>query len=687
MHFQLPPTFAPPCGLTNCLSSNSGDTRSTTARVSLLTATGAELLAPHARPSEDVTWDGPSKSGTATYEEKTLPVRTAGATAHAVGPGGVVVHAGRRLVCIRRISDGTIVSTWDAPLSFTPRDVACADLEKVGAVAAAAGSDGVWLFSKPGASSRRLHGTEGHSCVAVNICSSGHLACATVYGRVAVWQWNIDGDSEEAEFIATAAFDPQADYAVQDRVIQVLFAPRSAAKVVLCVSWWSGRVCAYEMDESSRWMLSWTHSCPSDPLESFGTAPGTFLAFNADGTVVAAVAGHGVVQFLAIIGGVVVCARRVLPSRRKKAVLYVKGVSHSYAGDEDVLLAVVRGHAQIIESSFPPRDMVLGRIADEEKRKQSDREEQSGEVLYRSEEVTLRGGNGATALLLQLRAAKTPRKIPLPLGATDIVLSPPPEDVDAMKPDRLYASSASCCAKYLAIAVKSFILVYDMDASEWSAIVPSCDIHLCGFALRHKGGKTAESLSERGITTPDLLVCIAGDGLTARRWSVKDLKPLDAGDASVQLPGVVGSLTGCLSCSGYFACLCASTEPEMPPKVSFVAPDQYVSQTLLLPDNALPPGTGDDPCRITALWCSPSAAVFVLSRTAQAPPGVDSTAFVSVRFVAGKVNITAHAVVLALGKLPGSLKSAQAIVQSAARRAEAAMRNLEIPIPPEPRLM
>lgn len=692
MPFRLPPSYTPSCHLSNCLSA-AASSHVAAPHLSLLAESSAHLI------SEEPIRGSPDPSS--------IHVTTPAATAHALGPCGVFVHAGRTSVTVGRAADPGAAAVWSTPLTFSPCAAAAAGGSSGPPIAIVAGCDGAWLFGRSDAPPARLPGTRGHSCVAVDASATGHIACATVSGRVAVWERVAaigDDDAEPAkgvggeraadgiaeggesaddyEFVPCAVFDPLPDYAQTDRVTQVLFSPVApeATASVLSVAWWSGRVVCYSLDESGRWLRRWSHRAPPDPHDPYGSAPGTYLTYSADASVLAVAAGHGLLQFLAVECGVLVSAFRVLPDRPKSLVTHVKGLaSLQTESQRDTAVAVVRGLARFAEIAFPSAAVVQKRVRDDGTRKELELKSKGGRVLFSSEEVTVRASSVSGFLELELRFAKKPKKCSLPLGATDIVLSQPPKDEASMQPRRIYASGMFCNASYLAVIVKTFILVNDMKKGKWSAIVPHSETLSCAISCRGSGNVNShvpEPSTPNTDSGDDMLLCVTSDGLRAHRWSLKTLVPLDGEENRIEFPAAATSVIGCLSNSGYFATMCRPA--EKPITICFIPPEQREIRRVQLPREAEPAGTSADEnavSRLSAMWCSSTSAVFALSAVATIGRGGTPCVLVAVEFTdddCGTARVTSYAAIQALTKLPRSLKSALAIAESGLRRTEGA---------------
>lgn len=626
----LPPGYVPPIGLANCLSSSrpgpsGGNGDSAPPTVSLLSSTSAALILP-------------SQS-----------LRTPAAVAHATAPN-LTLHVTPSRVTLTSPSSPDI--TWrtpNVPHPASARDAACATVPSLGVVALVAGSAGVALYTAPAASAPLppafLPNSSSHSCVAVDISAtpaSTFIAAATIYGRLALW--SLSG----AAFSSTQAFDAPARAAVHDRVTQVLFSRNNT----LAVAWWSGLVSLYTLTD--RWSLSWTHACPPDPHSSFGTCPGTFVAFGP--AVVAAATGHGVVHFLALDGGFTVSARRAVERRPKSAVTHVKGFC---CGDGGVLV-LARGNKALVSIAFPASDAVEKSVVAGLKQGDMEQLVSLKPPPFDRGNVTVRCREAAVEIVCS--EAKRPRVVALPMGAKEIVLGRPGDD---RKSGTLYASSIYATPQCFVVIVKHVVLACGVEVgASWTAAVAPWDVGV--VAVAEGPAKDGEEWQEK----PELkrsVLSVREDGSVGLRWDAETGQVLDSCEEPLSFPGVVASAVGCLTHSGYFACLVSGEDGS---SVAFLPPASLFSGSLVLTAELLPAGDGE--LFLSGMWTAVTVSVLVLSRD-----GGEESMFVAVDLRGEEISVRAASSLTRGSRWPASFKTAHAVARRSMVQAAAAARKAE----------
>lgn len=570
MLLELPKSFVPPCGLANCLSSASS-TEGCDLPLSVLWDHGVSRLDLRIPPESGIPWNAgefanltlsetrPNGdiSSTSAPQDTTEPsVVTAehrscfcsGATAHGASEDGLFIRASTKEVSLLGTSETQESSTWICRLSAVPTDAACGRIRNVGTVGAIAAADGVTLFFVLDDAGRRgperLPGSEGHITVAVDVSSSGFLAAATIYGRVAIWRCRSDHGADVG-FGDTVTFDPSLDLSMEDRITQLLFSPSNAKNTLLAVAWWSGRVSLYAFE--GRWSLAWTRTCPTHASEPYGTCPGTYLAFSKDSCVLAVASGHGLMTFLSVRGGFIVgkIAKHIGTGTRKdKESAHVKG----FASCGNQVLTVVRGSHLLKLTAFPEDSQVAESV-------------RQGEEIERRKgikAITLFENAVATVSILPHGACiehrggvgRKLRKVQLPLGATSLSISSPSDDVP-FSSGCLFVTTCAASSSYLLLGMRSLLLVHFAKKKSWSAIVSPSDISKCTV------GKHGYR-SENGATyrVQYLAACYSAEEQRLRFWNLETLQVYAEVKDPLHGPGSILQDIGCCqNASGTFLCL------------------------------------------------------------------------------------------------------------------------------------
>lgn len=566
-----PVWYLPPCGLTNCLSSTSLSEDDKVATLSLLSDRGAVVLnrptcppqplhstptspGPRASPAgcanvcdSDPTVAAPSEkdfllcADSAHSRKSCSDGEPSDALVHGTGHGGFLIRGTSSFVSLMGDCGRKERRRWSYRLGSSPIDASCAHVDGIGVICAVAARDGVSLFLALDSSESRgpeyLPGSEAHFTVAVDVSSSGFIAAATIYGRVAIWRCR-SAPPAYVGFADTVTFDPDLKTPMHDRITQVLFSPAAASTLLLTVAWWSGRVVMYAFD--ARWALMWSHECPSDPVETFGTCPGTYLAYSGDASVLAVASGHGVLTFLSTDGGYVVGSVKLgtndLGARKFE---HVKGCAS--VGEE--VLTVLRGSRKLTSTTFPTSDTVAVAVR---RAREREREALCPELTL-CDKATVRLSFASKSKMLEHRGgnARKLRKIMLPLdaGAVALVDDGPPEKP---VPGCLYLTACAASSSYLALVMKSLVLVHFVKKKSWSAIMSPTDVSRCALGKILQGTPT---------TTQYLILCYSLCEQSVRFWDLETLALFSERQEPLQLAGIVEDVTGCSAGSGRFACL------------------------------------------------------------------------------------------------------------------------------------
>jgi WD40 repeat protein len=476
---------------------------------------------------------------------------------HSVGHGGVYVLASKTTIFVYDL-DKRCLATQFSCVPALPRDAACANLKEFGLVIAIAGACGITIyhfdcnsrFTGPCSDMRTPHvlpGSYGYPCVSVAMSSSSFVAAANLDGRVAIWEI-ISESGTTLEFGEPNVFEPGKDCEMHDRVTDLQISRLSCSgrcqglSDVLAVAWWSGRVDLYKCDGA--WSFAKTLSLRNPETydkKNYSVAPGTYLTFSADASVLAVCTGLGNLSFWSVPEGILISSSPI--AERPPGTAHVKGFAAVAAG----VVIWLRDMSDVVFASYPEPAHLAFAIALHARAKALDSADNAmngTRRVYMDVGVQLVICAQLKCMEHRKSGSKKTTRIPFPCHADSIAVGHQPSQMDSWAIHNsgysLAGTHLAASRKYVVFLMNFLVFVYTLDSGEWTVIISRSRLIICAIAEGF------------GDLSRGRVLCASEDG-RGWRWDLTGLQRIDPPESPLRFHARARSIIGCSRGTGTFA--------------------------------------------------------------------------------------------------------------------------------------